>query len=132
MTILEIFQRFCALVILGPLAWLAILTKTDIIKWESSMFTCMQKNKLYPSPLSWDMAKILQTCYFCNLSMPGHGHKKRRYQVVENVVFIFMQKIKFIPHLFWNIAKTLQTYLTYFGHAWPHPPKTLVSTCRKC
>ena len=85
--------------------------------------TCMQKNKLYPSPLSWDMAKILQTCYFCNLSMPG-CRKFNVYFHVKNQIY---------PSPFWNVAKTLQTcYLTYFGHAWPHPPKTLVSTCRKC
>ena len=132
MTILEILQRFCALVILGPLAWLAILTKTDIIKWESSMFTCMQKNKLYPSPLSWDMAKILQTCYFCNLSMPGHGHQKRRYQVVENVVFIFMQKIKFIPHLFEILLRHYKLILHTLGMPDHILQKTLVTTCRKC
>ena len=131
MTILEILQRFCALVILGPLAWLAILTKTDIIKWESSMFTCMQKNKLsLPSFLRYgkDIADLL----FLQFEHAWPWPPKTKVSGCRKCSVYFHAKNQIYPSPFWNIAKTLQTYLTYFGHAWPHPPKTLVSTCRKC
>ena len=73
------FVRYCKL-ILGILGWLATPVKKDSIKLlKTLMFPCMQKicllaenldvyqhakNQLHHLLLSWDIAKILHSCYF--------------------------------------------------------------------
>ena len=36
-----------------------------------------KKNRDCPFLLSWNVAKILQTCYFAFFEMPGHTHQKQ-------------------------------------------------------
>ena len=73
------FVRYCKL-ILGILGWLATPVKKDSIKLlKTLMFPCMQKicllaenldvyqhakNQLHHLLISWDIGKILHSCYF--------------------------------------------------------------------
>ena len=48
-------------------------------------------------------------------------------------MFICWQKINFIPHVFLEIFKDMETFcFGYFWHPWLCSPKVIVSTCRKC
>ena len=59
--------------------------------------------------------------------MPGYGHQNGWYQLVENFhVYLYAKNQINLSPAFWNIA------FGYFGHAWWHPTKTIVPTCRKC
>ena len=49
--------------------------------------------------------------------MTGYGHQNQWYQLADILTIIFLQKVKFTPHLFfWDIAKILQT--CYFRYFW--------------
>ena len=68
-----------------------------------------------------------------NLGMPGHKHIKWQYHF-EGTFDVYLQaKNQLYPPRFpWDIGKILQTCnFGYFGHAWPHTPKVISSTCRK-
>ena len=41
------------------------------------------------------------------------------------------KKINFVPHVFLEILQRYATYFGYFGYAWLHTPKLIVSTCRR-
>ena len=71
------------------------------------------------------------------LSTQTHSNTINLY---KTFVFISWQKIIFAPPLpfpptrmlFWRYCKDIQTsYFGYFGHAWLHTPKMIVSTCRR-
>ena len=50
----------------------------------------------------------------------------------KTFVFVCRQKSISFPMLFWRYCKVMQTsYFGYFGHAWLHTPKIIVSTCRR-
>ena len=67
------------------------------------------------------------------LGMSGYGHQKWWYQLVENFdVYLHAKHQTYSSPFSWNISNVLQIcYFEYFEHAWPGPPKTTVSTCRK-
>ena len=46
-------------------------------------------------------------------------------------MFVCRQKINFTIHAFMEILQWYETYFGYFGHAWLHSPKMIVSTCRR-
>ena len=47
-------------------------------------------------------------------------------------MFICRQKTTSSPMLYWKYCKDMQTsYFGYFGHAWLHTPKMIVSTCTR-
>ena len=72
------------------------------------------------------------------LSTQTHSNTINLY---KTFVFISWQKIIFAPPplpfpptrmLFWRYCKDIRTsYFGYFGHAWLHTPKMIVSTCRR-
>ena len=45
-------------------------------------------------------------------------------------MLICMQKISFITHFFLKILQIANCYFGWFGHAWPHTPKMMVSIWR--
>ena len=52
--------------------------------------------------------------------------------LLETFVFICRQKSTSSTKLFWRYCQDTQTsYFGYFGHAWLHKPKMIVSTCRR-
>ena len=79
-----------------------------------------QKSR-YAKLLSWDIAKILQTC-LGNSGIPGQTHQKqKKYQLAENFVFSSCWK--------WNLP--LISFWSYFRHPWTRSSNITVSTCRK-
>ena len=54
-------------------------------------------------------------------------------RLVENFVFFCRpKKTTLSPMLYWRYCKDMQTsYFGYFGHAWWHTPKLIVSTCTR-
>ena len=64
------------------------------------------------------------------LGMPGYTHPKWYYQLVENLCLSAGKKSTSSPMLFWRYWKDMQISFGYFGYAWLHTPKMIVSTCR--
>ena len=64
------------------------------------MFICIQKNQIYPSLLLYYKLAILGT-----LGMPGYNHKNNSNSLQKTLMFIFMRKIIFMPHLFLQILQ---------------------------
>ena len=64
------------------------------------------------------------------MGISGYDHQKRRYQLIENSdVYLHAKNQIYLSPASRDIAKLLQTwYFGYFGHAQPHPSKTIVST----
>ena len=89
--------------------------------------------------------KITPSTTRLRLKMLGHAHQYWQYHLVgnfdtqrveinlqETLMFICMEKNKFISNFFLGIVKALQTcYFGNFGNAWPSPSKIIVSICRK-
>ena len=49
----------------------------------------------------------------------------------KTFMFICRQKINFIPYAFLEMLQRYGNLFGYFGHAWIHTPKMIVSICRK-
>ena len=67
------------------------------------------------------------------LGMPGHAYPDLYYQFVEKFrVYLQAKKSTSFPMFFWRYFKDMQTcYFGYFGHAWQHTPKIIISSCGK-
>ena len=107
---------------------------------ETFMLIWMQKINL----ITHFFLKILQRNKKCvildNLGMPGHlstlgmpdyAHPKLYYQLAKNVCLFADKKSTSSHMLFLQYFKDMQTScFKYFGHAWLHTPKMIVSSCR--
>ena len=121
----KILQRNSKIVILGNLG----MPDHTYLKWqyqfeETFDVYLLAKNQLHPSHFPWDIAKILQTCYFWYF---GHAclhilkvtlspcRKLSCYLQAENQLHSsrFSEDID---------CKGMQTYFGYFEHAWLHTP----------
>ena len=133
--LLKIFPRNSKLVILGDLG----MPGHKNIKWwyqfEETFDVCLHaKNKSYSSRFPWDIAKILENCYF---EYFGHDWfclpKVWHYQLVANVrVYLASKKSPLCPTIFWRYCKDMQTsYFRYFGHDCLCTSKMIVLTCRQ-
>ena len=68
-----------------------------------------------------DFANMLFWVIRADLAMPT---KFNCINLLASLVSICIQKLNFIPSLFWDIAKISKTcYFGYFGHAWLWPVK---------
>ena len=67
----------------------------------------------------------------CALGMSGYAQPNWHYHLVENFCLSAGKKSTSSPLLLWKYCKDMQTYFGYFGHAWLHSPKMIVSTCRR-
>ena len=122
LTILEILQRFWKPINLGTLG----MTGHGCVNWYHQLVGKFHvylhtKNQIYPSPLSWSIAKILQTlgyCYFRCFCTTGYDYQKRWYQLSGNFDVYLPPNNQIYPlSLSWNIAKTSQTcHFEYFGN----------------
>ena len=66
------------------------------------------------------------------LSMPGYTHHKWYYHLVENFYVYLQAKNHLHPYAFMEILQRYETYFGYFGHAWLHSTKMIVSPpCRR-
>ena len=74
------------------------------------------KNQLHASLLSWDIAEILQTCYFGYF---GHAwpSPSRRWYLLQGNFDAYLHAKKKI-----SVTSFLQNF-GYFKHAWPPTPK---------
>ena len=77
--------------------------------------------------------EILQQRYFklflfCTLDLSCSAHPKWYYHLVENV-FVYLQAKNQLhpPMLLWRYCKDMQSCFGYFGHAWLHLSKLIVS-----
>ena len=59
--------------------------KNLISLWKLRCSCPCKKSNLYSWPLSWNVDKILQICYFWYFELPGQGHQKNNYQPVEKL-----------------------------------------------
>ena len=107
LTILEILQRFWKPINLGTLG----MTGHGCVNWYHQLVGKFHvylhaKNQIYPSPLSWSIAKycklwvIVILGAFVRLAMTT---KNDDINFQETLMFIFLQIIKFIPYLFLEI-----------------------------
>ena len=63
--------------------------------------------------------------------MPGNNYQNGSIILYTTLAIVFVQKNKFIFHLFLKIFVIYCKLFIYFVHAWPHSSKILVSTYRK-
>ena len=76
--------------------------------------------------------KDIVNLFFGYLGHPGYANQIGTIKLQKTFEFIGRQKINFTPMLFWRYCKDMQTsYFGYFGHAWLHTPKMIVSTCTR-
>ena len=107
LTILEILQRFWKPINLGTLG----MTGHGCVNWYHQLVGKFHvylhaKNQIYPSPLSWSIAKILQTlgyCYFRCFCTTGYDYQKRWYQLSGNFDVYLPPNNQIIPYLFLEI-----------------------------
>ena len=94
------------------------------------MLICMQKNKLHPSLLCWNIAKILQTCYFGCFGYVWLRPVKRTLPACRKLWCLYSCKK-------WYLSLT--SFLEYFNDIanllfwvlWACPSKPIIQTCRK-
>ena len=116
----EIMQRYCILVILSTLG---MLDHTHLI-WQHQPIENFdvhlhKKTTSFPT-ISWDIAKILQTCYF--------EHFRHDWPCPLILIVSSCREVWCLLHaknqlhssvLSWDIARILWTcYFHNFGHAW--------------
>ena len=69
--------------------------------------------------------------HLSTLGMPDYAHPKLYYQLAKNVCLFADKKSTSSHMLFLQYFKDMQTScFKYFGHAWLHTPKMIVSSCR--
>ena len=81
----------------------------------------------------WDIARILQTCYFGYFG----NDRLRKPKVILSICRKFWysvvgKKLTSFPTFFGGYCKDMPiSYFGYFGHVWLRTPKMMVSTCRQ-
>ena len=93
----EILQRYYKLVFLGTVGW-PVKTILPACRKLWCLSSC--KNHIYPSPLSWNITKILQTCYFEYFGHASPCPPKAIAPTLEILMVICKQKINLIPRFF--------------------------------
>ena len=77
------------------------------------------------------LQRYCKTVVLGTLSMPGYAHHEWYYHLVENFCVYLQAKNQHYLHGFMEILQRYETYFGYFGHAWLHSPKIIVSPCRR-
>ena len=79
----------------------------------------------------------MRYCRYCKLAilstlgMPDYAHPKLYYQLAKNFCLFADKKSTSSHMLFWQYSKDMQTScFRYFGYAWLHTPKMIVSSGR--
>ena len=70
---------------------------------KTLMLIFKQKNHIYPSLISWNIAKILETCYHGYFEHVSTSTKNNINNLQETLMVIYMQKINLIPRFFCEI-----------------------------
>ena len=104
-----------------------------MIIWRNLWCLSAGKNQLHLSCFSWDIGKILQTCYFGNF---GHAWLPTLKVIPSNCRKLLClsagKKSTSHPTIFWRYCKDMQiSNFGYLGHVWPCTPKLTVWTCKK-
>ena len=91
------------------------LWRLSVGKRSSSSFT-----------FSFRYYKDIVNLFLNTLSTYGYANPKWYCQLVEDFRVYLQAKNQFHPH-FWRYCKDMLTYFEYFGHAWLHTLKMIVS-----
>ena len=81
----------------------------------------------------WDIARILQTCYFGYFGNDRLRKPKVILSICRKFWYLFLgKKLTSFPTFFGGYCKDMPiSYFGYFGHVWLRTPKMMVSTCRQ-
>ena len=94
--------------------------KMTVSIWRNLSCSCRQKINFILKVSFEILQRDCKLNIYGTLGTPGYAHPSADKKSTLSLMF------------FWRYWKIIQTYyFGYFGHAWQHTPKIIVSSCRK-